>query len=48
MVQAGVKDNVIPDRAEIIIDRRMVPGETSEEVEKEVKEFIAENARLPE
>ena len=48
MVQAGVKDNVIPDRAEIIIDRRMVPGETSEEVEKEVKEFIAEHARLPE
>ena len=48
MAQAGVKDNVIPDRAEITIDRRMVPGETGQQVEDEVKAFIAEHAQLPE
>ena len=47
MAQAGVKDNVIPDRAEITIDRRMVPGETGQQVEDEVKAFTAEHAQLP-
>lgn len=32
MLKAGVKENVLPDWCEMIIDRRMIPGEDEEEV----------------
>lgn len=32
MLMAGVKENIIPDICEMVIDRRMVPGEIEEEI----------------
>ena len=37
MINAGIKENVIPDRCEIVLDRRLVPGETKNEVTKELR-----------
>jgi len=37
----GVKENVIPDSCELIVDRRMVPGETEEEVVDSFKKICA-------
>jgi len=34
--EGGVKANVVPDYAQIYIDRRLVPGETPENVEREM------------
>lgn len=36
MISGGVKANVVPDRASIFIDRRIVPGEDPEEVRQEM------------
>jgi acetylornithine deacetylase/succinyl-diaminopimelate desuccinylase family protein len=36
MLSAGVKENVIPGRCEIVLDRRMVPGETEEAALSEI------------
>jgi len=43
MIEGGVKTNVIPDRASIHVDRRILPGETPERVVAEIRE-IAERA----
>jgi succinyl-diaminopimelate desuccinylase len=43
MIEGGVKANVVPDRASIYIDRRIVPGETVEECRAEI-EAIAKQA----
>lgn len=32
MISGGVQENVIPDHCEVVIDRRMVPGESEEEL----------------
>lgn len=32
MIKGGVQENVIPDNCEIVIDRRMAPGENEEEI----------------
>ncbi len=40
MVHGGTKENIIPDRCEIVLDRRMIPGETAETVMGELKEII--------
>jgi succinyl-diaminopimelate desuccinylase len=40
MIQAGTKINIIPERCTFSIDRRMVPGETSESVLKEIEEIL--------
>ena len=42
-ISGGVKTNVIPDRCEIYVDRRIIPGETPEAVGAEIRE-IAERA----
>lgn len=34
MIRGGVQENVLPDRCEIVIDRRMVPGEDEEELKR--------------
>lgn len=43
MVSGGVKTNVIPDRCEIYVDRRILPGETAESVTAEIR-AVAERA----
>jgi succinyl-diaminopimelate desuccinylase len=42
-ITGGVKTNVIPDRCEIYIDRRIIPGETPESVAAEIR-AVAERA----
>jgi acetylornithine deacetylase/succinyl-diaminopimelate desuccinylase family protein len=42
-ITGGVKTNVIPDRCEIYVDRRIIPGETPAEVAAEIRE-VAERA----
>lgn len=39
-IQGGTKINVIPDRCEIELDRRMLPGEKKEQVLGEMKKFL--------
>jgi succinyl-diaminopimelate desuccinylase len=43
MIEAGVKANVVPDKAVIYVDRRIVPGETPEGCRAEI-EAIAKQA----
>lgn len=40
-VRAGVEHNAIPDVCEVVIDRRMIPGETPEGVTAELTELTA-------
>ena len=40
MISGGFKENVIPDKCELVIDRRLVPGESSNVVEQELRPFI--------
>jgi succinyl-diaminopimelate desuccinylase len=40
MISGGFKENVIPDKCELVIDRRLVPGESSKVVEQELRPFI--------
>ena len=39
-IRGGTKVNVVPDRCEIEVDRRLLPGERKEEVLKEIKEVL--------
>ncbi len=39
-IQGGTKVNVVPDRCEIEVDRRLLPDEKKEEVLREIKEAI--------
>src|SRR5512143_1358212 len=41
MIQAGTKVNIIPERCTFSIDRRLMPGETSESVVREIEEVCA-------
>ncbi|MEM2760781.1 MAG: M20 family metallopeptidase [Nitrososphaerales archaeon] len=43
MINGGIKENVIPDSCEIVIDRRLVPGESSSEVVKELSLLLRKN-----
>jgi len=40
MIQAGTKVNIIPERCTFSIDRRMMPGETSESISREIEEVL--------
>ncbi|HYB20856.1 MAG TPA: ArgE/DapE family deacylase, partial [Thermodesulfobacteriota bacterium] len=40
MIQAGSKVNIIPERCTFSIDRRLMPGETSESILREIKEVL--------
>ena len=40
MISGGFKENVIPDKCELVIDRRLVPGESSNMVEHELRPYI--------
>jgi acetylornithine deacetylase/succinyl-diaminopimelate desuccinylase family protein len=39
-IQGGTKVNVVPDRCEIEVDRRLLPDEKKEEILREIKEVI--------
>jgi acetylornithine deacetylase/succinyl-diaminopimelate desuccinylase family protein len=43
MIQGGTKVNIIPDRCFFAIDRRMIPGETSDSMRKEIEEVIQQH-----
>ncbi len=40
MIHGGSKENIIPDRCEMVLDRRMIPGEKAEDVVRELKDVI--------
>jgi len=40
MIQAGTKVNIIPERCTFSIDRRMMPGETSGSICREIEEVL--------
>ena len=42
MVEAGAEHNAIPDGCELTIDRRMIPGETNEGVEEELRKLVTD------
>lgn len=44
-IRGGTASNVIPDLCEIEVDRRMVPGESSDEVVAELREAVSEIQR---
>ena len=39
MIEGGVKQNVVPDRCQVYIDRRIVPGETSDGAVDEIRQI---------
>jgi acetylornithine deacetylase/succinyl-diaminopimelate desuccinylase-like protein len=39
-IQGGTKINIVPDRCDIEVDRRMLPGEKKEEVLEEMKKIL--------
>lgn len=42
---AGLADNIVPDACDLLLDRRLVPGETEESALGEIKEMLAEAER---
>ncbi|MFQ5921078.1 MAG: M20 family metallopeptidase, partial [Nitrososphaerales archaeon] len=40
MIRGGFKENVVPDSCEVVIDRRLVPGEASSSVEQEIRSLL--------
>lgn len=37
MIHSGVKENVIPAECRMVLDRRMLPGESVSDVEEEIR-----------
>jgi acetylornithine deacetylase/succinyl-diaminopimelate desuccinylase-like protein len=46
MLQAGSKVNVIPSVAEANIDCRLLPGQTSEDVKREIRQIVGDKIEL--
>jgi acetylornithine deacetylase len=42
-IQGGTQANIVPDRCEILVDRRTLPGETQAGVEREMNLFLKAN-----
>lgn len=40
-IAGGHADNVVPDRCDVLLDRRMVPGEDEASVERELRDLLA-------
>jgi acetylornithine deacetylase/succinyl-diaminopimelate desuccinylase family protein len=38
---AGVADNIVPDRCDLLLDRRMIPGEDEVEVKREITRLLS-------
>jgi succinyl-diaminopimelate desuccinylase len=45
MIKGGLKGNIIPDTCEVLVDRRYIPEEKREEVEKEIGKVVKEFAK---
>lgn len=43
-IEGGHADNVVPDRCDLLLDRRMIPGETETAVRAELEAFLREAA----
>ncbi len=41
-IEAGVSDNMLPDRCRILVDRRLVPGESQESALREIQDTLDE------
>ena len=39
-LSGGIADNVVPDRCELLLDRRMVPGEDEEQAKREIENLL--------
>lgn len=39
-LSGGIADNVVPDRCELLLDRRMVPGEDEEQAKREIESLL--------
>lgn len=44
-LHGGVADNVVPDRCEFLLDRRLVPGESEERARREIEALLARAQR---
>lgn len=40
IIEGGVKDNVIPTQASVVVNFRIMPGETGEDIEKHIHETV--------
>lgn len=45
-VKGGHADNVVPDLSEVMLDRRMIPGEDEEVVKGEIRDLVARAAEI--
>jgi succinyl-diaminopimelate desuccinylase len=45
---AGIADNVIPDRCDLLLDRRMIPGESEDTVKREIQHLVSQAAKKAE
>jgi acetylornithine deacetylase/succinyl-diaminopimelate desuccinylase family protein len=43
-ISAGVADNMVPDACDLMLDRRMVPGEDEAQVKREIEALLADAA----
>jgi acetylornithine deacetylase/succinyl-diaminopimelate desuccinylase-like protein len=43
ILEAGVKSNTVPDRAEMVLDIRILPGDTQEDVDRILEQIIGED-----
>jgi acetylornithine deacetylase/succinyl-diaminopimelate desuccinylase family protein len=44
LIKGGHKESAVPDRCEVVLDRRMVPGESQDQVVKDIERVLAEAA----
>jgi acetylornithine deacetylase/succinyl-diaminopimelate desuccinylase-like protein len=42
-IRGGTQANIVPDRCEILVDRRTLPGETETRVEREIQVFLRQH-----
>jgi succinyl-diaminopimelate desuccinylase len=42
MLSAGAEHNAVPDACELIVDRRMIPGETHEDIQRDISALVAD------
>ncbi len=40
MINGGIKENIIPDRCDLVIDRRLIPDEDLDIVKKEIRDML--------
>jgi len=45
MVKGGTKGNIIPDSCEVLVDRRFIPEENREQVQREIGRVVREFSR---